>query len=35
MLRLLPEPGLGFYMYVLAWVVAIILLLLLAREAAR
>lgn len=35
LLRLLPEPGLGFYMYVLAWVVAIILLLLFAREAAR
>ena len=35
LLRLLPEPGLGFYMYVLVWVVAIILLLLFAREAAR
>ena len=35
LLRLLPEPGLGFYMYVLTWLVAIILLLLFAREAAR
>ena len=35
LLRLLPEPGLGFYMYVLTWLVSIILLLLFAREAAR
>jgi len=35
LLRLLPEPGLGFYMYVLTWLVTIILLLLFAREAAR
>ena len=35
LLRLLPEPGLGFYMYVLSWLVGIILLLLFAREAAR
>ena len=35
LLRLLPEPGLGFYMYVLSWLVGIVLLLLFAREAAR
>ena len=35
LLRLLPEPGLGFYMYVLTWLVTIILLLHFAREAAR
>jgi hypothetical protein len=35
LLRLLPDPGLGFYMYVLVWLGAIILLLLFAREAPR
>lgn len=35
LLRLLPEPGFGFYLYVLGWVIAVILLLLLAREEAR
>ena len=35
LLRLLPEPGLGFYMYVLVWLGAIMLLLLFAREAPR
>ena len=35
LLRLLPEPGFGFILYVLGWVIAVILLLLLAREEAR